>query len=205
VGFRCPPAGYPPNMSIGRLLTRTLVGGLFIGHGTQKLFGWFGGHGPEGTGQFFQSARIRPGRRNALAAGAAETAGGALLALGFLTPLAGAALSGVMITAVRHVHFQKGLWSSNGGYEYNAVLLAAIFGLVESGPGQASVDAMLGRERAGARWALAQLAAGAAASAVVSELARLEAEREKPPERVTYPLEPEEAEVRKPAGSKATV
>jgi putative oxidoreductase len=190
-------------MRLGRLLTRILVGGLFVGHGTQKLFGWFGGHGPGGTGQFFDSAGIRPGRRNALAAGAGETAGGALLALGFLTPLAGSALSSVMITAIRHVHFKKGVWSTQGGYEYNAVLLAAIFALVESGPGPVSVDGALGREHSGTRWALAQLAAGAAGSVAVSELARLQAEREKARERVSYPLEPEEAEVREPVGSGA--
>jgi putative oxidoreductase len=189
-------------MNLGKLLTRLIVGGLFIGHGTQKLFGWFGGHGPDGTGKFFDSAGIRPGRRNAIAAGAAETGGGALLALGFLTPLAGAALSSVMVTAVRHVHFAKGVWSSDGGYEYNAVMLAAIFGLVESGPGPVSVDGALGRERSGAGWAIAQLAAGAAGSAVVSELARLEAEREKAPERVTYPLDPEEARISEPVGAR---
>ena len=49
--------------------SRLLIGGLFIGHGTQKLFGWFGGHGPEGTGQFFESLGLRPGKQNAIAAG----------------------------------------------------------------------------------------------------------------------------------------
>src|SRR3954454_8402128 len=74
-----------------RTLLRVLVGGLFIGHGTQKLFGWFGGYGPDGTGQFFDSVGIRPGRRNAMIAGASEAGGGALLAAGGLPPLPRAA------------------------------------------------------------------------------------------------------------------
>ena len=74
-------------MKIGRLILRFVVGGYFFGHGTQKLFGWFGGHGPEGTGQFFESLGMRPGKRHAVAAGAAEAGGGTLLVLGAATPL----------------------------------------------------------------------------------------------------------------------
>jgi len=73
-------------MRVGMTTLRLLVGGLFVGHGTQKLFGWFGGSGPEGTGGFFQQKLgLRPGRQHAVVAGAAETGGGALLATGFLT------------------------------------------------------------------------------------------------------------------------
>src|SRR5206468_3687759 len=84
-----------------RAQPRVVVGGLFVGHGTQKLFGWFGGYGPDGPGQFFESIGLRPGRRNAMVAGASEAGGGALLALGLFTPLAGALLTGVMVQAVR--------------------------------------------------------------------------------------------------------
>src|SRR5205085_139297 len=80
------------SMKIARLLLRLLVGGLFIGHGTQKLFGWFGGHGLDATAQGFEHLGMRPGRRNAIAAGAAEAGGGAALALGLATPLAASAL-----------------------------------------------------------------------------------------------------------------
>ena len=73
-------------MKIGRLILRTVVGGYFFGHGTQKLFGWFGGYGPDATGQFFETIGMRPGKRNAIAAGAAEAGGGALLVLGAATP-----------------------------------------------------------------------------------------------------------------------
>ena len=153
-------------MRIGLSLLRLIIGGLFVGHGTQKLAGWFGGSGLEGTGESFERLRLRPGVPNAAAAGAAEAGGGALLALGAATPVGAAALSATMITAIRKVHGPKGPWVSDGGYEYNLVLLAALFAITEAGPGKLSVDGLRGRERWGARWALAELGAAAAASAL---------------------------------------
>lgn len=138
-------------MRLGKTILRLVVGGLFAGHGAQKLFGWFGGHGPEGTGQFFESSlELEPGRRHAQTAGAAEFGGGLMLATGVGTPLAAAAISSTMITAIRKVHLDKGPWVSEGGFEYNAVILAVVFALTE--------------EDAGPGWAVAQLAAGAAGS-----------------------------------------
>jgi putative oxidoreductase len=148
-------------MKIGRLLLRLAVGGFFVGHGTQKLFGWFGGHGLEATAQGFEQIGLRPGRPNAIAAGAAEAGGGALLAAGLATPLAASVLTATMLTAIDKVHGKKGPWLSNGGYEYNVVLIAAALALVEVGPGGLSLDAALGRERAGSGWTLAALATGA--------------------------------------------
>jgi putative oxidoreductase len=165
-------------MGLFRLLARTTIGVLFVGHGTQKLFGWFGGGGLEGTGRFFEQLGLRPGRSYALAAGAAEAGGGLLFALGAATPLGAAAVSGPMITAIKTVHWEKGVWVSAGGYEYNLVLLAAVFGLTENGPGRWSVDGALGRSRWGTRWALAALAAGAAGSAAVLAAAKHEPEKE---------------------------
>ena len=148
---------------MGRLLLRLTVGGFFVGHGMQKLAGWFGGGGLEGTAQFFeQSLGLRPGRRHATAAGLAEAGGGALLALGLATPFAAAAITSVMLTAVHRVHWKNGPWSSNGGFEYNAVLIAAALALVETGPGPASLDALLGTELDGPGWTVAALAAGVA-------------------------------------------
>jgi putative oxidoreductase len=152
-------------MGLFRLLARVTIGLLFVGHGSQKLFGWFGGGGPEGTGKFFEAIGLRPGQRHATAAGVSETAGGVLFAAGAATPIAAAALSGVMITAIRTVHWEKGVWSTGGGYEYNLVVLAAVFGLTENGPGRWSLDAALGKPRWGTGWAFAALAAGAAGSA----------------------------------------
>jgi putative oxidoreductase len=162
-------------MKLRLLVVRAVVGALFVGHGAQKLFGWFGGHGPEGTGQFLENVGVRPGRRGAVAAGAAEMGGGALLVAGLFTPLAGAALSGVMITAIRHVHSGKGPWVSEGGYEYNLVLLATMFALTEAGPGPISLDRALGTERCGTAWAIGQLAAGAAGSLATSKLGEAQA------------------------------
>ncbi|MDQ6836350.1 MAG: DoxX family membrane protein [Actinomycetota bacterium] len=147
---------------------------MFIGHGTQKLFGWFGGHGPDGTGQFFESLGLRPGKRHALAAGAAEAGGGALLALGAATPLASAALIATMLTAINRVHLKNGPWVSDGGYEYNAVLIAAALALAETGPGSPSIDDARGAETHGAKWALITLALGvlgAAGAHAVAEAA----------------------------------
>jgi putative oxidoreductase len=165
-------------MGLFRFLARVTIGLLFVGHGTQKLFGWFGGGGPEGTGKFFEQVGLRPGRESALAAGTAETGGGALFALGAATPLAAAAVSASMITAIKTVHWEKGIWSSGGGYEYNLVLLAAVFGLTENGPGKWSIDASLGKSRWGTFWAFAALAAGAAGSAAVLAAAERESQKE---------------------------
>jgi putative oxidoreductase len=175
-------------MNAGLLIARLTIGGLFVGHGTQKLFGWFDGPGPEGTAQMMDKLELSPGHRHARAAALSETVGGALLALGGLTPLAGAMLSGTMFTAIRKVHFAKGLWNTEGGYEYNAVLIAALASLVQCGPGSPSLDRALGIERKGSKWALASIAAGAAGSALAIELGRPAPEPEpqpvRPPERV---------------------
>ncbi len=129
-------------------LLRVLIGALFVGHGTQKLFGWFGGHGIEGTGGFFESLGIKPGRHAAVLAGVSEAGGGLLLAAGKATPLAGAALTGTMAQAIQSVHGDKGPWVTEGGWEYNAVLIGAVAAAVE--------------EDAGLVWALLALAAGVA-------------------------------------------
>jgi putative oxidoreductase len=157
-------------MQIGRLAARVVIGGLFVGHGTQKLFGWFGGPGLEGTGQMMQALDMKPSRVNAVAAGASESVGGALLVAGAATPLAAASLIGTMITAIRKVHKPNGPWVAQGGWEYNAVLVAALMALVDAGPGDLSVDAAVGREEWGPGWALGGLALGAAASAAAIEL-----------------------------------
>src|SRR6476659_1191525 len=144
-------------MKLGRLILRVVIGALFAGHGTQKLFGWFGGHGLEGTAGFFESLGLKPGKRNAVAAGVSEAAGGALLATGLAMPLAGAAITGTMTTAIRHVHGPKGPWTTEGGWEYNAVLIAATLALVE--------------DCCGLGWALGAGAAGVAGSLATSLLA----------------------------------
>jgi putative oxidoreductase len=159
-------------MGVGRLLLRSVIGGLFIGHGTQKLFGWFGGGGLGATGEGFEAIGLAPGRRNALVAGLAESGGGTLLALGLATPLAEAVLISVMLTAIRTVHWKNGPWATNGGYEYNVVLISALLGLAEVGPGGWSLDRALGIERAGFVWTAAAAACGAAGSLVATAAAQ---------------------------------
>src|SRR5215212_7063565 len=148
-------------MELGLLVLRVVVGLLFMGHGAQKLFGLFGGHGLQGTAGFFeQGLGLRPGKVHATGAGAAEFFGGLLLALGLLTPLAAAALIATMTVAIATVHWSKGVWTTEGGYEYNAVLMAVAFAVTAVGPGNWSLDHELGFDIAGAGWALAALAAG---------------------------------------------
>jgi putative oxidoreductase len=158
-------------MQLGLAALRAIVGGLFMGHGLQKLAGLFGGGGLEATGESFEAMGLRPGKVHAAAAGASETGGGALLAAGLLTPLGASLISGTMITAIRKVHAPNGPWVTQGGYEYNLVLLAAVFLLADEGPGSLALDDALGTRRAGPGWALGQLAAAAIGSSVALALA----------------------------------
>jgi putative oxidoreductase len=148
-------------MKIGRLLLRFAVGGFFVGHGTQKLFGWFGGHGLEVTGQFFEGLGLRPGKRHALAAGVAEAGGGAMMVLGLATPISAAMITATMLTAISRVHLKNGPWATNGGYEYNVVLIASALILAEVGPGEPSV----GPDWHGPKAAFAALLMGLAGAA----------------------------------------
>jgi putative oxidoreductase len=147
-------------MKLGRLLLRLVVGGYFFAHGTQKLFGWFNGYGLDATAGMFESLGLRPGKRHATAAGIAEAGGGAALLLGAATPLASSVLIATMITAIHRVHLKNGPWNTDQGYEYNVVLIAATLALAETGPGSPSVDAALGREKSGSKWALLALLLG---------------------------------------------
>ena len=155
-------------MDLGRTTLRLVVGPLFVGHGTQKLFGWFGGHGLEGTGASFEKLGLKPGKRHATAAGASEALGGVLLTLGALTPVAAGLITGAMVTAIRKVHLSKGPWVTNGGYEYNLTLIAAMLALTEAGPGRPSVDEAVFPWLKGNRWALAQFAAAAAGATLLT-------------------------------------
>jgi putative oxidoreductase len=157
-------------MNLGKLALRGVVGPFFVGHGTQKLFGWFGGHGLEGTAGFFEGGLgLRPGKRHATAAGLSEALGGLLITLGALTPLATAMITGTMATAIRKVHLAKGPWNTDGGYEYNAVLIAALLALTETGPGSPSVDEVAFPRMKGTAWALLALGAGVAGSYLATE------------------------------------
>jgi len=126
-------------MAAGLLILRAVVGVVLICHGTQKPFGWFGGHGPRNTGAFFESLGYRPGLLFTVVAGLSEAGGGVMLALGFLTPLAGAAVIGVMLNAASSLR-ESGPWAIDGGWEYTVVLATVGASIALTGPGAASVD-----------------------------------------------------------------
>lgn len=159
-------------MTFGTTLLRLTVGGLFIGHGLQKLTGAFEGPGLDGVTGMMRQLEMRPARQNAIAVASAETFGGAALALGAATPAAGAALIATMVTAVRKVHLRNGVWNSKGGWEFNAVMAAAVVAAASEGPGVLSIDALLGRSRWGIAGGLFALAGGIAGSYAVTEYAK---------------------------------
>lgn len=130
-------------MDLGLLMIRLVIGVLFIGHGAQKLFGWFGGYGLKGTGGWFDSIGMKPGVTMALLAGLTELLGGILFTLGLLTPLAGIMIAGTMLMAIIKVHAPNGLWSTANGYEYNLTLLVVAIGMALIGPGRYALDAFL--------------------------------------------------------------
>ncbi|HEY3971951.1 MAG TPA: DoxX family protein [Candidatus Sulfotelmatobacter sp.] len=147
-------------MDIGLLLLRLTLGFTLAAHGTQKLFGWFGGPGLTTTGQFFAVLGFPPGRRHALMAALSEIVGGALLAVGLATPAAAAAVVSVMLVAAVTAHGGKGFFIQNGGYEYPFVLAVAALTVAFTGPGSLSIDAFAGLQRSGPFWGIAALLAG---------------------------------------------
>jgi putative oxidoreductase len=159
-------------MELGLFLLHVVPGLLLMGHGSQKLFGWLGGHGPEGTGQFMDSLGMRPGKRMALAAGANEFGGGLLLALGLLTPLAAVLIASTMLVASLTAHRGKGLWVTNNGFELPLVYGVVAVGLAFNGAGQWSLDHAIGWDVAGLWWGLGALAAAIAGAVTVVAVAR---------------------------------
>ena len=131
---------------LSQLALRIPVGIIFIAHGAQKLFGWFGGYGLEGTGQWMASIGLNPGYLMALLAGSAEFFGGLALILGLLVRPAAAVLAITMAVAIVTVHIGNGLFMSNDGYEFGLALLAASVALAISGAGRGSLDALLSKE-----------------------------------------------------------
>jgi putative oxidoreductase len=130
-------------MNLGLLLIRLVVGLTFMGHGAQKLFGWFGGYGPKGTGGWMESIGIKPGILMAVLAGLSELIGGFLFAAGLLTPVGASLILITMVMAIVKVHGQNGYWATANGYEYNLMLIAVAVGVALIGAGAYSFDALL--------------------------------------------------------------
>ncbi|NOU73323.1 DoxX family membrane protein [Paenibacillus sp. LMG 31458] len=130
-------------MALGLLIIRLVIGLSFAAHGSQKVFGWFGGYGPKGTGGFFDSIGIKPGVLMAVLAGLAEIAGGLLFAAGLWTPLGAALIVLIMLGAIIKVHAKNGYWVTSNGYEYNLTLIAIAVGVALIGAGEYSLDALM--------------------------------------------------------------
>jgi putative oxidoreductase len=131
-------------LSIGLLVARLVLGLLMAGHGSQKLFGWFGGHGLAGTGGFFESLGFRPGRLFAAIAALTEIGSGLLVALGFLGAVGPALMLSVMIVAAVTVHLKHGLFAASNGIEMPLLYGVGAVALALTGPGLFSLDTMLG-------------------------------------------------------------
>jgi putative oxidoreductase len=144
-------------MEAGFLLIRVVLGAIMASHGAQKLFGWFGGPGLAGTEGWLESMGFKPARLHAVVVGLAEFGGGALLALGLLTPLGAAAVAGVMLVAIATVHWSNGFFNSSGGYEFNLLIAATAIALAITGPGEISIDRLAGWTLSGPEWGLAAL------------------------------------------------
>ncbi|MNI03702.1 putative oxidoreductase MhqP [compost metagenome] len=129
-------------MALGLLIIRLVVGITFAAHGTQKLFGWFGGYGPKGTGGWMESIGIKPGVLMAVLAGLAELLGGLLFAAGLWTVLGAALIVVTMLMAIVKVHGQNGYWVTANGMEYNVALIAVAIGVALIGAGDFSLDAL---------------------------------------------------------------
>lgn len=133
-------------MSYGLLLLRVVVGSIMAAHGSQKLFGWWGGPGLNGTAGMCSNLAYRAPFLMACGLGLAEFGGGIALATGFLTPLGALAVTVVMLNAVYLIHWPNGFFNGNGGYEFNLLIAASAVALAATGPGRFSLDRAIGWE-----------------------------------------------------------
>ena len=154
---------------LGLLALRVGVGGTLVAHGAEKLFGWFGGGGPDQTGAMFEQVGFSPGRPHAVAAGVSEAGGGALLVLGLGTPGASAAVAGTMAVATS-MHVGSGFFNTEGGFEYPAILGWSAAALALTGPGALLLDHVLGH-RLNRSW-MRNIALAAAVPAALTIIAR---------------------------------
>jgi putative oxidoreductase len=161
-------------MEYGLLLLRIVAGLSLAAHGSQKLFGSFGGSGTVGTRKFFAGLGFRAPLAMAFLAGLGELGGGLLLAFGFVTPLAALALTVVMLNAIGTVHWKKGFFNSAGGFEYNLLIIATALAVTAAGPGRFSLDSAFGWVGSvfGLWWALAVAALASAVAVVTLTLGR---------------------------------
>jgi putative oxidoreductase len=162
-------------MAYGILLLRVVAGATMAGHGSQKLFGSFGGPGLEGASGFFGSLRFRAPFVQAVVASATELGCGILLALGLLTPFAALGIAVVMVTAISTVHWKNGFWNSGGGYEFNLLIWATAVAIAAIGPQRFSLDRLIGWDDnlSGLWWSVGVAVASAVIGGLVVTLGRV--------------------------------
>jgi len=131
------------SVSLGLLVLRLVVGLVIAAHGSQKLFGWFGGPGLTGTTGWLSGMRLRPAKVWAIMAGVSEFGGGLLLALGLLSPLGSLGIASAMLMAIILAHWPR-FWAMDGGFEYPLLNLAAALALAITGPGRYALDSAIG-------------------------------------------------------------
>lgn len=125
-------------LDLGLLILRLALGGLFVAHGTDKLFNWFSGTGGMDATRDLLSGYgfTEPGILSWVLA-ISETAGGVLVILGLFFPAGAAAILGVMANVI----VVKGNWNVFlGGVELEMMYAAAAFSLLFTGPGRVALD-----------------------------------------------------------------
>jgi putative oxidoreductase len=137
-------AVFTTRAGFGLTVVRILVGIIFVAHGSQKLFGAFGGYGLEGTGQYMASLGLTPGYLMALLSGSAEFFGGLGLVVGLLARPAAAVLAATLVVAIFSVHISHGLFMANNGYEFALALLGGVIAVLIEGAGKFSLDSKIG-------------------------------------------------------------
>ncbi|MGH2874725.1 MAG: DoxX family protein [Solirubrobacteraceae bacterium] len=157
-----------PDVAVGLLALRLTLGLILAAHGAQKLFGWFGGGGPEGTAEYFANVGFRAPRLMGFLGGVAGFGGGLLFAAGLATPLGALAIVVLMLNAIVTVQRPKGFWTRRGGYEYNLVIVVVALAVVATGPGKLSLDHALAwaSDTSGVAWAAGVLVVAGAVTGV---------------------------------------
>jgi putative oxidoreductase len=155
-------------VSYGLLFLRVVIGGILFAHGAQKLFGWWGGGGLKGTAGWLGSMGFRAPSVMAVMVALGESSG-VLFALGLVTPVAALGMTSAMVVAIGAVHWKKGFWLANGGYEFNLALLSAAVAVAATGPGRFSLDRAFGWDDnlSGLWWGVGVLAIACAAATVI--------------------------------------
>jgi putative oxidoreductase len=164
----------PMRIDAGLAILRIFVGLLIAAHGSQKLFGWFGGGGIDGTAEMFGSLGYRPKREMALLGGATEFGAGLLLAGGFFTAIASMALIGQFLNIIVSVHLPNGVWNTDRGFEFPLTLATASAMFALTGPGSWSLDHALGWTFGGVGWFITALLGGLLAGGLVLASRRIE-------------------------------